>query len=185
MSDPLDIATRHGLPDELRVLAARYPRAEWRAHGNFSDLTGFWLDRHLMFRDVLERIQTTTHAYVDTPSDRFDREISHYTGFFLNQLHEHHGIEDQHYFPRLMGFDPRLVRAFEMLDRDHHALDGNIHALAETTNAALADLRAGRVPDLGPLLAVQGGFSRFLDRHLSDEEEVIVPLILEYAPDIG
>jgi iron-sulfur cluster repair protein YtfE (RIC family) len=180
-----DIATRPGLPDELRVLAARYPRADWRGHANFSDLTAFWLDRHLMFREILDRMQSATRLHIDAPQDRFGPEIARYTGFFLNQLHEHHGIEDHHYFPKLMAFDPRLVRAFDMLDADHHALDGHIHGLAEATNAVLADLRAGGAGQAGPLHAAQAAFERFLDRHLADEEEVIVPIILEYAPEIG
>ena len=54
--DPLDIATRHGLPDEFKVLLDRYPRAGWRDDPGFSDLVAFWLDRHLMFREVLSRI---------------------------------------------------------------------------------------------------------------------------------
>lgn len=185
MTDALDIATRAGLPDELRVLAARYPRADWKGHANFSDLTAFWLDRHLMFRGILGRMQATARAHIDAPQPRFGPEIARYTGFLLNQLHEHHGIEDHYYFPKLMRFDPRLARAFEMLDADHHALEGHIHGLAEATNAVLAEIRGGAAGAAGPLLARHDAFERFLNRHLADEEEVIVPIILEYAPEIG
>lgn len=184
MSDPLDIATRHGLPEELRVLARLYPRATWRGHPNFSDLTAFWLERHLMFREVLARIQSATELHIAAPQERFGPEIARYTGFLLNQLHEHHGIEDHHYFPRLVGFDARLARAFEMLDADHHALDAHINGLATATNAVLSALNAGQPAEAGPLLEVQQGFERFLDRHLSDEEEIIVPVLLEYGPEM-
>ncbi|MDQ2088311.1 hemerythrin domain-containing protein [Marimonas arenosa] len=185
MSDPLDIATRHGLPDELRVLARLYPRSDWHGHPNFSDLVAFWLDRHLMFREIITRMQSATQMHMASPQARFGTEIARYTGFFLNQLHEHHGIEDHHYFPHLKTLDFRLVRAFDMLDADHHALDGHIHALAGATNTVLADLRAGKAGETGPLLEAQQEFDRFLDRHLADEEEVIVPVLLKYAPDIG
>lgn len=184
MSDPLDIATRHGLPEELRVLARLYPRADWRRHPNFSDLTAFWLERHLMFREVLTRIQNATELHIASPQERFGPEIARYTGFLLNQLHEHHGIEDHHYFPRLKGFDARLGRAFEMLDLDHHALDAHIHGLAEATNAVLADIKSGNPGEAGALFDVQRAFERFLDRHLADEEEIVVPVLLEYGSEM-
>ena len=185
MSDPLAIATRHGLPEDLRVLARLYPRNSWHGHGNFSDLIAFWLDRHLMFREILSRMQSATQMHIASPQPRFGAEIARYTGFFLNQLHDHHGIEDHYYFPKLKTFDFRLSRAFDMLDADHQALDGQIAAMARATNAVLADLRAGKPGEAGRLCEVQQGFERFLGRHLADEEEVIVPVLLKYAPDLG
>ena len=181
----LAIETRAGLPEELRVLLAKYPRDGWREHPNFSDLTAFWLDRHMMFREVLSRMQSATQMHMASPQERFGPEIARYTGFFLNQLHEHHGIEDHYYFPQLRKFDFRLHRAFEMLDADHHALDGQIDNLAQATNALLADLQAERAGEPGRLLEAQEGFERFLVRHLEDEEEVIMPVILKYAPEMG
>jgi iron-sulfur cluster repair protein YtfE (RIC family) len=183
--DPLDIATRHGLPDELLVLARLYPRDGWRGHENFSDLTAFWLERHMMFREVLSRIESATEMHITRPQPRFGPEIARYTGFLLNQLHGHHGIEDQHYFPRLKLFDARLERAFVMLDADHHALDRQIHGLAEATNHVLTRLNAGQSAEAGPLYDTQQSFAGFLDRHLSDEEEIVVPVLLEYGADFS
>ena len=185
MSDALAIAAREGLPEEFRALLETYPRAGWREHPNFSDLTAFWLDRHAMFREVLARMQSATQMHMAATEVRFGPEIARYTGFFLNQLHEHHGVEDHYYFPKLRKFDFRLVRAFEMLDADHHALDAEIDRLAAATNAVLDDLRAGRAGEPGRLLQAQEGFERFLVRHLEDEEDVIMPVILKYAPEIG
>lgn len=49
--------------------------------------------------------------------------------FFLSQLHEHHTIEDQHYFPVFQVADQRLARGFDVLERGHeiihHALSAN------------------------------------------------------------
>ncbi|WP_137700167.1 hemerythrin domain-containing protein [Marimonas lutisalis] len=186
MSDAaLDIATRHGLPDELKVLLEKFPRAGWRDHPAFSDLIAFWLDRHMMFREVMSRMQNATRMHIANPQERFGTEITRYTGFFLNQLHEHHMVEDHHYFPQLKRFDFRLARGFEMLDADHHALDGHIHALAGATNALLEDLNAGRAGEPGRLLDVHEEFERFLERHLTDEEDVIVPVLLKYGGDMG
>ena len=185
MSDPLDIATRHGLPDEFLVLARLYPRRVWRDHPDFSDLAAFWLDRHLMFREVLSRMQSATQMHMARAQPRFGPEIARYTGFFLDQLHAHHTIEDQHLFPQMIPLDARLTRAFDMLDRDHHALSAQIDALATTTNQVLDQIRQGQFGEAGPLGDVQAQFKTFLNRHLEDEEEVIVPLLLKYTPDLG
>jgi len=186
MDPELDIARRSGLPEHLRVLADRYPRALWRGHDNFSELTAFWLERHLMFRDLLDRITALSETQIDAPNDRFGAELSRYTGFFLNQLHGHHTIEDTHYFPKLTAFDKRLARGFDMLDADHHALEGHLHGLADHTNAVLSRLNTGASARdaMGALHGVQQEFATFLNRHLVDEEEIIVPLILEYGPEI-
>ena len=184
MTDTLD--TRKNLPEHLRVLAQKYPRDGWEGHSNFDELTRFWLDRHLMFRDVMGRIQVQTRDYLDGNAPRYAPELARYTGFFLNQLQGHHSIEDHHYFPVFNKLDSRLERAFDILDHDHQALDAHIHGLAEKTNAVLEQIHAGKDASLaaGTLLTAQGGFEGFLNRHLFDEEEIIVPLVLEYAPDM-
>lgn len=105
--------------------------------------------------------------------------------FFLQELHGHHSMEDHHYFPVLTVLDQRLERGFVILDADHHALDGHLNDLAEGTNAMLRGLSE---PDpkqaTGALDNQLTGFAEFLDRHLTDEEDLVVPVILKYAPEI-
>lgn len=182
-----DLENRKGLPDALRVLVETLPRSGWESHPNFDALTRFWLDRHLMFRDVLGRLRSGSELYLDRKVDprRHAAETARYAGFLLNELHGHHGIEDHHYFPALVGLDARLVRGFELLDSDHQALDGHIHAMAETTNAFLQRLGQAEERDRGAALsAALARFESFLDRHLTDEEDLVVPVILTYAPKL-
>lgn len=183
-----DLDSRPGLPPELRVLADLYPRDAWRGHRNFSGLTAFWLDRHAMFREVMDRLIDETEGFLEGAEEarNYGARLSRYTGFFLEGLHGHHTIEDHHYFPQLAGLDARVLRAFDLLDADHHALDGHIHALAEATNAVLRPLSHGHDVSqaAGALLEAQGAFRHMLSRHLEDEEEIVVPLILEYGPDL-
>lgn len=183
-----DLDTRTGLPPELLVLRDSLPREGWEGHANFSELTRFWLDRHLMFRDVLQRLRDGSGAYLDGNKDlvQHARETQHYAGFLLNQLHGHHQIEDHHYFPQLMQLDSRLTRGFEILDADHDALNGHIYGIAEQTNVFLKALETDDVREFAAALSEKLGlFDQFLDRHLTDEEDLIVPLILTYAPPIG
>lgn len=187
MDQAMTLETRAGLPDALRVLVRDYPRNIWEGHGNFDELTRFWLSRHLMFRDTLARIEDVTAAYLDRSIEAraFGAQSARLTGFLLNQLQGHHQIEDTHYFPRLAGLDARLTAGFALLDADHHALDAHIHGLADSTNAMLRALsEAPETAKVGPLQRQLAGFARFIDRHLVDEEELVIPVILHHAPDL-
>lgn len=182
------LTSRSGLPEELRLLADKYPRDMWQGHANFSELTAFWLDRHGMFRELKARLITDSQSFLDGGADpmRFASGLSRLTGFFLENLHGHHSIEDHHYFPQLAPLDPRIARAFELLDGDHHALHDHLNALADATNAVLRPAQEGAalIDPTAKLLTVQEALSGFLERHLLDEEDVVVPLILEYGPDL-
>lgn len=184
-----ELQTRPGLPDDLRVLLARYPREDWQAHENLGGMAQFWLERHAMFRDLggmlngavgdwrEGRVETTAFVQFFVPR----------LNFFLGQLEGHHQIEDHHYFPQFIPLDARLEQGFALLDNDHHALDGHIHALADTTNAVLRRIAAGEddEKEARALLDAQRAFRKFLHRHLDDEEDLVVPVILEYGPALG
>ena len=180
------LGTRTALPEALAVLRRDYPRELWQSHPNFSELTRFWLDRHMMFRTLIERLQTLGQGALDNelPRELFVPRAARFGGFFLNELHLHHHIEDEHYFPQLHGLEPRIEKGFELLESDHQVLDGEIDALARATNAALTAEGAAFADAAGRFLDQTNRFANFLDRHLSDEEDLIVPVILHTAPEL-
>ena len=177
---------REGLPPHLRVLLDAYPRPGWEAHPNFDGLVRFWLDRHGLFRTVLGRMKAGSEALLDRRIDPLQhrRETARYGNLLLGELHGHHQVEDFHYFPRLSGLEPRLASGFDLLDADHRALDGHIADLAEAANAYLQSEADGARDAAGGLDAALARFGVFLDRHLSDEEDLIVPVILKHAPPL-
>lgn len=182
-----DLEHRKALPEGLRVLLRDYPRDLWESHRNFDALTRFWLDRHLMFRDLMGRLRSDTEAFLEARTDprAHAARSSRLTGFLLNELHGHHQIEDMQYFPVLAGLEQRLAAGFELLDSDHHALDGHLHGLADDTNALLRALQSpgpGAHDAAGVLHGRLERFAGFLDRHLIDEEELVIPVILHHAP---
>ena len=179
--DPLSLTARAGLPEALRVLLADFPREDWAGDPGFSDLVQFWLERHGMFRRLLTAMGEECAARV---AGTLDPEIhaSHlnrYGGMFLQGLHEHHMIEDHQYFPRLQAFDPRLERGFHILDRDHHDIDAELSAFRTEASAVLAEANGGNLGRFHDQLA---RMERLLDRHLEDEEDLIVPVLLKYVP---
>jgi iron-sulfur cluster repair protein YtfE (RIC family) len=186
VDDSLALETRNGLPDALRALLAEYPRDIWASHRQFDGLTRFWLERHLGFRQQMGALQRRTRAFLDAPADaRLEaRQVSHLAGTLIEHLHAHHQIEDLHYFPILTEAEPRLARGFAMLDADHAALAAQLLALAEATNAYLQVLTDGPGSrEAARIFAARlSSFERLLDRHLDDEEDLVVPVILRHAP---
>ena len=177
--------TREGLPEALRVLLEDYPREAWEADPGFSGLIRFWLDRHLMFRKLLAAMIERGEATADGKTDprRFAAELSRLGSLFAGELHGHHMIEDQHYFPRLRGLDAGVAHGFDLLDSDHHDLDAHLATFADNANAAIRDIAEDRPHDgsLVTFLTGLGVTGRFLDRHLTDEEDLIVPVLLKYG----
>lgn len=176
--DALSLEEREGLPEALRVLLQELPREAWEHHPEFHGLVSFWLDRHLMFRRLTAALNADAEAEMDARMALAELQprLSRQGGMLVQQLHGHHQIEDAHYFPVLQGFDPRLLAGFEILDKDHHALDGLIDDFVGAANGVLqGQLETGRYRD--ELLR----FERLLVRHLEDEEDLIVPVILKYG----
>lgn len=179
----LALDTRAGWPPDLRVLAERYPREVWTGHANLGEMAKFWLQRHHMFREIggaLEQAAAAFRAGTATAED-FRAWFPPRLQFFLEQLHAHHQVEDLHFFPIFQAADTRLARGFDVLEADHRVIHGAIEGAVESANAFLrttADAgtlrRAGeRYADCGDALL------GMLTRHLRDEEDLIVPLILD------
>ncbi|SMX25192.1 hemerythrin domain-containing protein [Boseongicola aestuarii] len=181
-----NLSDRQTLPEALRVLLDEYPREAWDSSDNFGALIRFWLDRHMMFRKLMASLQHDTERALDgsVEAQILGGRVSRYGSMLVGELHGHHNIEDVHYFPKLRLLDKRIEAGFDLLDADHHALDGMIEAFTTDANKML-----NAVSTLGewraPAEAFRKGLIRFerdLDRHLGDEEDLIVPVLLKYAP---
>ncbi|KAA9010412.1 hemerythrin domain-containing protein [Histidinibacterium aquaticum] len=183
----LALEERDGLPDPLRVLVKEYPREGWAAHENFASMVKFWLDRHMMFRKLMGMMREETEALLDAriAPEVYGQKLSRMGGMFVQELHGHHQIEDIHYFPVLQRQDDRVARGFEILDHDHHSIDGHLNAFVENANGALKVLDNGdRLKDgAGRFHSGLETLEGFLNRHLIDEEELVVPVILKYGAD--
>ncbi|MCC0015367.1 MAG: hemerythrin domain-containing protein [Rhodobiaceae bacterium] len=191
-----DLELRAGLPDHLRELARLFPREGWSAHANFGPLTQFWLERHAVFRKLMAQLHADAHACADREIDpiRYAPRLSRFGGLFVGQLHEHHHVEDDHYFPILAARERALQRGFDLLDADHHAIAGTLDAFTRDANAVLTSAGApatqGTLPDEAALAGQAARFAetlerfdRLLVRHLEDEEEIIVPVLLKHGED--
>lgn len=180
----LELERRNALPDDLRFLAARYPRNDWQAHANIHGMANMWLQRHDMFRELGGILSAAIADYREgrTNAPEFAQFFAPRLNFFLGNLDGHHNVEDQHYFPVFARAEPRLKRGFDILDLDHHTIHEGLEANAETANAYLKALQGDndaqrRAADL--YADANTRLVAMLDRHLADEEDLIIPLILE------
>ncbi len=96
----------------------------------------------------------------------------------------HHQVEDLSYFPLFRAAEPRLVRGFEVLEHDHDILHERIVRLADAANAFL------EASELDAMRACADRYGLVTDellaglvRHLADEEDLIIPLILDRGED--
>jgi hemerythrin-like domain-containing protein len=182
--EALSLARRSGWPEDLRVLLTRYPREQWDTHANLGDMARFWLSRHAMFRELSVTIEDITRTFQTgqlLPAE-FVRQFVPRLQFLLDQLNVHHRIEDMHYFPIFQAVEARLSRGFDVLESDHHHIHADMARTAETANALLKALRgdADRLRSCGDDYAdASAVFHKGLIRHLDDEEDLIVPLILD------
>jgi hypothetical protein len=172
---------RGRLDGELLALARRHPRETWATRADLGDVARFWLQRHAMFRHLDEIIrQGVEGALADrTEAAAFRPWLARHLGFALGQLEEHHAVEDHHYFPAFRRAEPRLASGFELLDRDHGAIHAAIADLATRAGAVLNAEPVAFRTVLGRLRDAHAGHARTLLRHLDDEEDLVIPLLLE------
>ena len=178
----LDLASRGPLPEEYRWLLADHPREGWLAHPNMGGHTRFWLDMHASFRQAATQLEALNADYRDErlAANAFKREIAPRLQHFLGALEHHHQMEDHVFFPKFVAAESRVAKGIDLLESDHVAIDAAIHSTVADANALLqagdrdALLRTGEA-----YVARANGLTRLMRKHLDDEEEIIMPLILD------
>lgn len=195
--EALTVGARAGLPDDLLDLLRAYPRETWSGNPGIAGLADMWLNNHKLFRELSTLLARATNELKEgklapeTFLPLFERRM----GLLLGHLEAHHNVEDHHYFPAFAGAVPKLQRGFDILDNDHEVIHGAIYNLGGASRELIAALSGGasgaadksmRAADL--LMKEITGFERTLLRHLDDEEDLVIPLILDRVrndPEFG
>jgi hypothetical protein len=183
-TDGFDIRS-DDMPTEMQTLLQTYPRDTWEAHPGFRDKTRHWLGAHRMFRQLSASVRKDTESYLNGDRDAHDYagQLSFRGGALVGNLHGHHGWEDHSYFPELSAADPRFDAGLEVLEQDHADLDVVLDSFTRTANRTIKliqlDEKAAR-EEAGKLHSVAQTIEAFLQRHLTDEEELAVPIILHH-----
>jgi hypothetical protein len=167
-----------------KVLLERHPRTSW--HGARSASAAFWLDVHEHLRRDAAGLLAAGDDYRGSPPQLAAVAAPRLHGL-IAAMHGHHQIEDFHYFPAFRRTEPQLAAGFDRLERDHAELGVRIEAAL----AALGELRAavqrsarpseGSTAELAAAryVAAAAALCSELTRHLDDEENLVIPLLLE------
>jgi len=164
------------------VLLKRYPREGWASNASLD--VAFWLEVHRRFRHECAALQSFADDYRQQRLPVRDLAIvaAPRLSGLLTDLRGHHQVEDFHYFPVFRRLAPQLAVGIDVLEHDHSDLDQD--ALAARN--ALRELRAALTQgDATAALAAQQFVTAAsqlcvrIARHLNDEEDLVVPLLLE------
>jgi len=177
-------------PAERDVLLERHPRERWASHGSLD--VAFWLEVHSRFRRECAALEGLADRYREQrlPARELAIVAAPRLAGLLTDLRGHHQVEDFHYFPVFRRLAPRLTSGIDVLERDHAELEHDAiaarNALREL-RAALANGDSNADSATAVLAAHQFviAASRLclrIGRHLNDEEDLVVPLLLEQEP---
>jgi hypothetical protein len=169
---------------QSRSLLERHPRESW--HGAQSASASFWLEVHEHLRRGAAGLLAAGDEHRHSAARLAVVAAPRLRGLIAS-MHGHHQIEDFHYFPAFRQSEPRLAAAFDRLERDHASLGTSVAAAL----AALDELHAAvaRSAEAAVSDTLELATARYLDaatalcgdlaRHLEDEENLVVPLLLE------
>lgn len=181
---PLGLRT-DPMPSDMQRLLDAYPRDTWEAHPGFREKTRNWLGAHRMFRRLAALVRTDTEGFLDGTMDArtYSDRLWHRGGRLVGNLHGHHGWEDHSYFPELSAADPRFDAGLAILEKDHETMNHVLDAFSRSADRAisLSRLDAAKARnEAGRLHEHAQTIEAFLNRHLADEEELAVPIILHH-----
>lgn len=173
------------LPDEMQVLLDKYPREAWDAHPNFKQATRNWLAAHKMFRALSKAVREDAEQFLDKQIDpqAYAARLSYRGNALVGNLHGHHGWEDHAYFPELSAADPRFDSGLQILENDHLILDQVLHDFTDAAINTLDYIRLNEKAAFEEVGKVYEGaqiIEKLLARHLVDEEELAVPIIIHH-----
>ena len=181
--ESLDV--RNPIPENLRFLFNEYPREAWDENPNFKQSTRKWLGAHGMFRRLADVTRAETERYLDKSiaAQEFIQKLSYYGDALCRNLHGHHGWEDAFYFPELSKADPRFDAGLKILERDHGLVDELLAKFANAANRTISiveDDGAAARAEAGDVHEITKALEALLTRHLEDEEDLAVPIILHH-----
>ncbi|WP_245781062.1 hemerythrin domain-containing protein [Celeribacter neptunius] len=173
------------MPEEMQLLLRDYPRDTWPDHPNFTRSVQKWMSAHDMFRALSSYLREDTEAFLDKRMEDqiYAQKLAKYGHILLQSLHGHHTWEDRRFFPELGHAESRLIAGLDMLETDHEALDGTLETFKRGANriVQLAHLSpADMYDEAGAIHAHVDKIGSILDRHLADEEDLVVPIILHH-----
>ncbi|MGJ8535353.1 MAG: hemerythrin domain-containing protein [Alphaproteobacteria bacterium] len=178
------VSKRDGLPSSVQETLLESTRSEWQNHPRFGGKANFFMTIHRDLLNGAAQLSSGIEKLLDVPPDDMGEAVERmnllpFSKNLIGFAHHHHEIEDHGYFPQLGLMYPELNRGFSLLDGDHKILD----AALDETQLALNKLDGAMVTrdQLAELHTGSEALENILNRHIWDEEEVIIPIFLRHG----
>jgi len=179
------ITKRIALPEDMRFLLRDYPREAWPTNPHFARSIANWMGAHAMFRQLGEIVTGETELYLTkgrAPQD-YAARLSEFGNMLVRNLHGHHTWEDRSFFPEIEGADPRFAEGLDMLEGDHMEMDALLERFTHQANRVVKLIHLDEAQareESKPLQDTSRRIEAFLARHLADEEDLVVPILLHH-----
>lgn len=163
-------------PDWL-FLYEKLPAIQWYS-SDYAYKTSGWLNVHtnIRKRQRILRQLTEEHLMGALNWDNYRSQVLQRISMHVLKLHQHHSVEDRGFFPDFISSYPQLKRGFEILEKDHVRLDALLDELLGLND----ELVKAEVEDKGLAERLHKNLvtgTDFLSQHLTDEEDLVVPIL--------
>lgn len=159
-------------------------RSEWQKHPRFGGKASFFMSIHRDLLNGAAQLSRGIEQLLDVPQGDLREAVTRtnllpFSKNLIGFAHHHHEIEDHGYFPQFALIYPELDRGLSLLDGDHKVLD----AALDDTQTALGKINDADVTrdQLAALNAGSHALENILNRHIWDEEEIIIPIFLRHG----
>ncbi|WP_299329412.1 hemerythrin domain-containing protein [uncultured Psychrobacter sp.] len=185
--------SQQALDDDLFSLIPRHPdsrlEADWLFLYNklppdqwfsadYAYKTSGWLKVHTNIRKRQRILVQISEAYISGEFDwsEYRSQILKRINMHVLKLHQHHGVEDEGFFPEFVSMYPKLAPAFEILGHDHEYLNELLDKL-QIQNDQLARSEVEDKALAEELHKTLVAVTDLLQQHLTDEEDLVIPIL--------
>ncbi|WP_367108961.1 hemerythrin domain-containing protein [uncultured Psychrobacter sp.] len=178
--DLFSVAPRHPdsrLESDWLFLYEKLPPDQWFS-ADYAYKTSGWLKVHTNIRKRQRILTQISDAYMSGEFDwtEYRSQILKRINMHVLKLHQHHGVEDEGFFPEFVSMYPKLAPAFEILGHDHEYLNELLDTLqAQNDQLARSDTEdKALAKELHDTLVA---ITDLLQQHLTDEEDLVIPIL--------
>ena len=179
------VEQRKGLPAVIKGQLLPLEREQWSQHARYGGKASFFIQYHGDLLATASYLKQTLETLLDSSLTVFNwqqlKAPLSAAQYLVDRAHNHHQIEDHVYFPQFRKIMPQLSKGIDLLDRDHKSLDLALDDLSTRVMSMVMTMDQGDVIDKQQVNTLTDSIlhlQRILQRHLFDEEEVIIPIFL-------
>lgn len=178
--DLFSLAPRHPdsrLETDWLFLYNKLPPDQWFG-ADYAYKTSGWLKVHTNIRKRQRILMQISDAYISGEFDwsEYRSQILKRINMHVLKLHQHHGVEDEGFFPEFVSMYPKLAPAFEILGHDHEYLNELLDKL-QIQNDQLARSEVEDKALAEELHKTLVAVTALLQQHLTDEEDLVIPIL--------